>query len=99
MATSEDFKNFVLECLNNTNLGFKFSARKMFGDYCIYVHLGAEKKPLFLLCDERLFIKCHDTLNTILSQKDKPYEKAKEWYIVDFENLSLLEEILKKVLR
>ncbi|MBS4241299.1 competence protein TfoX [Campylobacter vulpis] len=98
MATSEDFKNFVLECLKNTNLGFIFSARKMFGNYCIYVHLN-EKKPLFLLCDERLFIKCYEGLETLLDEKDKSFEKAKDWYVVDFENLSLLEEILEKVLR
>ncbi|WP_270977449.1 competence protein TfoX [Campylobacter helveticus] len=99
MATSEDFKNFVLECLENTNLGFEFSARKMFGDYCIYVHLGAERKPLFLLCDERLFIKCYDTLKGILDEKDKPFEKAKDWYVVDFENLTLLKEVVEKVLK
>lgn len=50
MASREEFKNFVLECLENANLNFVFSAKKMFGDYCIYVHLGAKKEPLFLLC-------------------------------------------------
>ncbi|WP_252199138.1 competence protein TfoX [Campylobacter vulpis] len=70
----------------------------MFGNYCIYVHLN-EKKPLFLLCDERLFIKCYERLETLLDEKDKPFVGAKEWYVVDFENLSLLEEILEKVLR
>lgn len=56
MATSEGFKNFVLECLENANLNFVFSAKKMFGDYCIYVHLGAKKEPLFLLCDESFLL-------------------------------------------
>lgn len=99
MASREEFKNFVLECLENANLNFVFSAKKMFGDYCIYVHLRAKKEPLFLLCDERLFIKCYDTFKGILDEKDKPFEKAKDWYVVDFENLTLLKEVVEKVLK
>ncbi len=42
MATSESYKDFVLECLGRCAkeyLGgrFAFSARKMFGEYCAYI--------------------------------------------------------------
>lgn len=35
----------------------------------------------------------------ILDEKDKPFEKAKDWYVVDFENLTLLKEVVEKVLK
>lgn len=37
MATSAEFKDFVLEQLEFSTSRYIFSARKMFGDYCIYV--------------------------------------------------------------
>lgn len=49
MATSEGFKDFVLECLNEAECGgeFSFLARKMFGEYCIYVIDKGIKKCFF----------------------------------------------------
>lgn len=85
MATSAEFKDFVLdrleqcarECLNE-NLGgdFSFSARKMFGEYCVYIKdlrgfggcvsgENERKKVLFLLCDEQVFIKKYEVLEHI----------------------------------
>lgn len=42
MATSEEFKDFVLEQLarcaeENLEGEYAFSARKMFGEYCVYI--------------------------------------------------------------
>lgn len=50
MATSAEFKDFVLEQCENCGSEFSFSARKMFGEYCIYLHDKGEKKVLFLVC-------------------------------------------------
>lgn len=92
MATSKEFKDYVLECLQNAS-SLDFSFKKMFGNYCIYINYSGEKKPVFLLCDEVLFIKQHEFLKGLLSEKGKPFPKAKEWFIVDFENSLLLEKI------
>ena len=57
MATSESFKDFVLENLESAleDTPYHFSAKKMFGEYCIYVIEGESvPKPIFLLCDEML---------------------------------------------
>ncbi|MGX2983918.1 hypothetical protein ACWIWK_00335 [Helicobacter sp. 23-1048] len=42
MATSANYKDFVLEQLVRCNdeflgRGFAFSARKLFGEYCVYI--------------------------------------------------------------
>ena len=85
MATSAEFKDFVLDKLEqcvreglHKNLGgdFSFSARKMFGEYCVYIKdlrgfggcVSGEnggKKVLFLLCDEQVFIKKYEALEQI----------------------------------
>lgn len=49
MATSKTTADYILEQLG----GLDVSARRMFGDYCLY-HKG---KPIGLICDDMLFIK------------------------------------------
>ncbi len=83
MATSEGFKDFVLETLNDALQGepYRFSAKKMFGEYCIYVSDSDDvPKPIFLLCDETLFVKQHAVLKPLLESSPKgfPYQGAKE---------------------
>lgn len=79
MASSEAFKDFVLERLEqcareHLNDAFTFSVRKMFGEYCVYVsEFGSlenqkPKKVLFLLCDEQVFIKKYEALDEIASE-------------------------------
>ena len=82
MATSEGFKDFVLEqlarCAEEYLDGkYAFSARKMFGEYCVYIvdlgdlgvesraNMGDSKKVLFLLCDEIVFIKKFECLSAV----------------------------------
>ncbi|RAX57913.1 hypothetical protein CCZ01_04600 [Helicobacter monodelphidis] len=98
MASSEGFKDFVLEQLHMCGSVYKFSARKMFGEYCIYVHEGIEsKKPIFLLCNDTLFVKKYEVLEKILSQNELgfAYDGAKEGYILDIENLEVLGSVIK----
>lgn len=96
MATSAEFKDFVLEQCQNCESGFSFSARKMFGEYCVYLHESGAKYPLFLLCDEQVFVKKFQSLSTIIaaSSVGVPFEKAKEWFIVDIDDLELLRRII-----
>lgn len=98
--TSVEFKDFALDQLESSTQRYKFSARKMFGDYCIYVSsdLLSLPKPIFLLCDETLFIKQYKELATLLESAPKaPFYKGtkQEWHIVDVESSALLGEIVE----
>lgn len=102
MATSESFKDFILETLHNALEGepYRFSAKKMFGEYCIYVLDSSDSapipKPIFLLCDEILYVKQHKILNPILESAPKgfPYSGAKESYILDADSPQALREVV-----
>lgn len=115
MASSEAFKDFVLERLEQCareylNGAFAFSARKMFGEYCVYIsefgNLESQrsKKVLFLLCDEQVFIKKYEVLDEITSEYEGffalgfPFVGAREHYILDIENLELLAKIVQSTL-
>lgn len=76
MATSEGFKDFVLEqlaqCAEEYLEGkYDFGARKMFGEYVVYIvdsrDFGTDsgKKVLFLLCNENVFIKKFECLDAV----------------------------------
>lgn len=86
-----------------------FTSRKMFGEYCIYVQDSSPSdttpahnlapqspKPIFLLCDDMLFAKPHKILESILPNHPKapPYPGAKEWYIMDIDNLLQLRKVI-----
>ena len=99
MATSEGFKDFVLEALDSALQGepYRFSAKKMFGEYCIYVSDScAVPKPIFLLCDETLYVKQHTILATLLEYTPKgfPYPGAKESYILDVDSPQTLRDVV-----
>lgn len=99
MPTSESFKDFVLENLNSAleDTAYRFSAKKMFGEYCIYVIVGESvPKPIFLLCDEVLFVKQFEILKPLLESAPLgfPYVGAKESYILDVDSLETLREVV-----
>lgn len=101
MSSSAEFNDFVLENLNNIK-GFYFKSKKMFGEYCIYIsNDNADFKPIFLLCDNQLFVnKKYKILQEILESKCEvglPYPNAKEHYILDIENLELLDIVVNCV--
>ena len=119
MATSANYKDFVLEQLARCNSeylgrGFAFSARKMFGEYCVYIadsrescvdsHLDSPKKVLFLLCDESVFVKKYESLDEIVRENSDfftlgyPFDGAREHYIIDIENLALIAQIIQSAL-
>lgn len=103
MPTSSEFKDFVLECLESCGTHYHFKAKKMFGEYCIYVWDSCEissPKPIFLLCDETLFIKQHKELATSLESAPKaPFYKGtkQEWHILDIDSISLLQKIIETI--
>lgn len=105
MATSAEFKDFVLDCLERAvgevGLKVRFETRKMFGEYCVYAIKMSVRKVLFLLCDEQVFAKKLDALNDFVLQNAScfevgyPFDGAKEHYIVDVENAEVLGEFLQ----
>lgn len=105
MATSESFKDFVFEHLERANAEFggkfTFSARKMFGEYCIYVNDRGIQKVLFLVCDEEIFVKKFAGLGEFVLQNEEyfsvgyPYAGAKEHYKVDIESAEFLSTLLQ----
>lgn len=111
MPSSSAFKDYVLECLESSTQLYSFSVKKMFGEYCIYVYpsqallnsyskpLFSTPKPLFLLCDDTLFIKQYKELASLLkfASKAPPFKGAKEWYILDIDSPSLLRELIETI--
>lgn len=95
MATDKTYIQFVIEQLRGENAAYK----KMFGEYMVYV----DEKPIFTVCDNTVFVKEVKELDEIMSEADRgyPYDGAKEHYILDIENVELVEKtvgILKQVI-
>ncbi|MBK1972520.1 hypothetical protein JG677_00330 [Campylobacter sp. TTU-622] len=92
MSSSNDFKDFVLECLKACDTPFNFNAKKMFGEYCIYINSNSA----FLICNNTLYTKKLPCLEELLRENELgfPFPKAKQWYILDVENLELLNKII-----
>lgn len=107
MPTSKEFIDFVLErleCAENLSAKYAFSARKLFGEYCVYVRKFDEselnKKVLFLVCDEQVFVRKYEILADLVSQNPSffelgfAYDGAKEGYILDVENAEILAKVV-----
>ena len=58
------------------------SAKKMFGDYCLY----CDGKPVGLICDDYLYLKPLNQLEPLLHDCDRqmkpPYDGAKSHYVI-----------------
>ena len=89
MATSVDYIEFVCDQIAGTG---EIRYRKMFGEYMVYVN----DKPVLLVCDNTVYVKKHDELESKMEQEEKgiPYEGSKEHYILDIENSEFSKEIV-----
>ena len=92
MATTKDFHDYVLECLQQAG---EITTRKMMGEYCVY-YMG---KVIGLICDNTLYLKATPSSEKLLenSEKGYPYEGSKTlMHIVDdFENIELMRKVLQ----
>lgn len=88
MATSVNFIEFVCEQIH---CDYEIRYKKMFGEYMVY----ANDKPIFLVCDNTVYVKILDVLcdKMCSAEKGYPYQGAKEYYILDIENSELVAEI------
>ena len=88
MATTKDYKDFVLEQLSLLN---NIIYKPMMGEYLLYYN-----KVLFGgIYDDRLLVKKVDGNKKYNMQEAIPYENAKAMYLVDdIDNKELLKEIV-----
>ena len=88
MATTKDYRNYILEQLNTLD---NITCKPMMGEYLLYY-----KGLLFGgIYDDRLLVKRLDTNKKYNMQESIPYENAKPMYLVDdVDNGELLRDIV-----
>ena len=88
MATSKEYKNFILEQLELLN---NIACKAMMGEFLLYYN-----NVLFGgIYDNRLLVKIVDANKKYSMQEQIPYETAKLMYLVDdVDNKELLKEIV-----
>lgn len=88
MATSSEYMEFVCGQLR----GFESVLyKKMFGEYLLYI----DGKPVFLVCDNNVFVKKLPEIEPLMkdSRCGYPYEGAKEHYLLDIDDIELVNEV------
>lgn len=89
MATSLDFCQYVCGQIRGD---YDVTFKKMFGEYMIYLNA----KPLLLLCDDMVYVKKLKEIEELVGgESGFPYEGAKEYYIIDADDVENFNEILK----
>jgi len=90
MATSKEYIDYVLECLSHIE---GISARKMFGDYGLYMF----NRVMGLVCDDQVSSRCCRAAREYWARNaptGEAYEGSKPYYIIqdleDDEKLALL---------
>lgn len=88
MATSKEYKDFILEELDLLD---NITCKAMMGEFLLYYN-----SVLFGgIYDNRLLVKIVDTNKKYDMQKQLPYENAKPMYLIDdVDNKDLLKEIV-----
>lgn len=88
MATTKEYKDFVLEQLSLLN---DITCKSMMGEYLLYY-----KGVLFGgIYDDRLLVKIVSTNKKYNMQESIPYESAKPMYLVDdIDNQEMLKVIV-----
>ena len=88
MATSKEYKDFILEQLDLLN---NITCKSMMGEFLLYysdVLFGG-------IYDNRLLVKIVETNKKYNMNEQIPYESAKPMYLVDdVDNQELLKEII-----
>jgi len=88
MATSKEYKEFILEQLDLLD---NITCKAMMGEFLLYYN-----NVLFGgIYDNRLLVKIVETNKKYTMQEQIPYENAKPMYLVDdVDNKELLKEIV-----
>ena len=88
MATTKDYKDFILEQLNLLD---NITCKSMMGEYLLYYN-GLLFGGIY---DDRLLVKIVDSNKKYNMQESIPYESAKPVYLVDdVDNQEVLRDIV-----
>ena len=88
MATTKDYRDFILEQLNLLD---NITCKSMMGEYLLYYN-GLLFGGIY---DDRLLVKIVDSNKKYNMQESNPYESAKPMYIVDdVDNPEVLRNIV-----
>ena len=88
MATTKDYRDFILEQLNLLD---NITCKSMMGEYLLYYN-GLLFGGIY---DDRLLVKIVDSNKKYNMQESIPYESAKLMYLVDdVDNQETLREIV-----
>ena len=88
MATTKDYRDFILEQLNLLD---NITCKSMMGEYLVYYN-GLLFGGIY---DDRLLVKIVDSNKKYNMQESNPYESAKPMYIVDdVDNPEVLRNIV-----
>ena len=92
MACSTEFVEFVSEILSPIG---EIRVRKMMGDYILYLN----EKCVATLCDNNVYVKIHPSLNELMADAEigKPYDGAKDHYILDISNQTLARKVISEL--
>lgn len=91
MASSTDFVQYIVDQCGGAG---EITARKMFGDYCVYC-CG---KPFGLVCDNGFYVKPTEEGRRLLRAEDlrPPYDGAKpHFYIEDVDDRDYLAALTR----
>ena len=93
MACSEEFIDFVYSQIKDTGT---VRAKKMFGDWMIYV----DEKPIVIACDNICFVKMLPAVRDIMADAltGYPYDGAKTHYILVIEHREKAVEVIRALL-
>ena len=88
MATTKEYRNFILEQLRELD---NITCKSMMGEYLLYYN-----NVLFGgIYDDRLLVKIVDTNKKYNMEEAIPYDGAKNMYIVDdVDNIDILKDIV-----
>ena len=88
MATTKDYRDFILEQLNLLD---NITCKSMMGEYLLYYN-GLLFGGIY---DDRLLIKIVDNNKKYNMQESIPYESAKPMYLVDdVDNQEVLRDVI-----
>ena len=88
MATTKDYRDFILEQLNLLD---NITCKSMMGEYLLYYN-GILFGGIY---DDRLLVKIVDTNKEYNMQESIPYESAKPMYLADdVDNQEVLRDIV-----
>ena len=88
MATTKDYRDFILEQLNLLD---NITCKSMIGEYLLYYN-GILFGGIY---DDRLLVKIVDNNKKYNMQESIPYESAKPMYLVDdVDNQEVLRDIV-----